>query len=122
MGVNYAGVMATRKNSYFKHFTPSTATVDDFEARVQEFLSVEYAGENVFIRIEREGKRPQSRLWEWNMAEMLHGMSAKTWLQEKLKSDFEYSSKEVKEYFEGLTLIKVKWDEDTNVLGVVNGE
>lgn len=120
MSVNYAGVMATRKNSYKKHFIPSTTTVDDFEAKVQEYLSAKYAGENVFIRIERPNKRPQSRLWEWNMTDMLHGMSAKIWLQAKLKRDFGYSTKETKAYFEGLTIITVQWDDLKSELGVVS--
>jgi hypothetical protein len=120
MGINYAGVMATRKNSYAKHFIPSTATVDPYEEKVQEYLSAKYAGDNVLIKVEKEGKRPHTRLWEWNMADMLHGVSAKSWLQDKLKRDFDYTTKQVKAYFDDLVIITVKWDDVKAELGVVD--
>jgi len=118
--VNYAGVMATRKNSYAKHFVPSTATVDSYEEKVQEYLSAKYAGENVLIKVEKKGKRPHTRLWEWNMPDMLHGVSAKSWLQDKLKRDFDYTTKQVKAYFDDLVVITVKWDEVKSELGVMD--
>ena len=111
MGVNYAGVMAQRKNSYKKHFTPSTATVDTFEEKIQEYLSINHAGENVLIKVNQKDKRPHTRLWEWNFADMLHGVSAKSWLDEKLKKDFEYTAKQIREYYKGLTLIEVHMNE-----------
>ena len=122
MGVNYAGVMATRKNSYAKHFVPSTATVDPYEAKVQEYLSAKYAGDNVLIKVKKKEKRPHTRLWEWNMADMLHGVSAKAWLQEKLKRDFGYTPKQTKAYFDDLVVITVQWNDVNAELGIVSDE
>lgn len=110
MGVNYAGVMALRKNYYKKHFTPDTATVDLHETKVQTFLSERYAGEAVVTRILRENYRPHVRLWEWDVVSMKHGVSAKSWLRDKLKRDFEYTNKQVDEYFAALTSLTVEWE------------
>lgn len=112
MRVNYAGVMAMRARSYKKHFAPLTATVDLFENAVQEYLADNYAGENVFIKTIREGKRPHSRLWEWNLGYMLHGVSAKSWLEDKLRTSFGYSNRRVKEYFDALVIVTVSFDEE----------
>jgi hypothetical protein len=122
MGINYAGVMATRKNSYAKHFVPSTATVDAYEARVQEYLTAKHGGENVLIRVQKKGKRPHTRLWEWNMTDMLHGVSAKSWLNEKLKRDFEYTAKQLRAYYEDLVCIVVKWDDVNSELGIIDAD
>jgi hypothetical protein len=108
--VNYAAVMAVRKNSYAKHFMPSTETVDTFEDQIQEYLLGHYPGDSVFIKVIQEGKRPHSRLWEWNIVEMKHGVSAKAWLAKKLERDFAYTKKEQTAFFNSLVVISVNYD------------
>jgi hypothetical protein len=102
--------MAVRKNSYAKHFMPSTETVDTFEDQIQEYLLGHYPGDSVFIKVIQEGKRPHSRLWEWNIVEMKHGVSAKAWLAKKLERDFAYTKKEQTAFFNSLVVISVNYD------------
>lgn len=113
--LNYPAIMAYRKNHYESHAAPSVRVFDHFEQQVQEYLEVNHPGEHVFIRVERPHKKAHSKLWEWHFGEMKHGMSAKSWLEGKLKDQFGYPKKEINKIFKELTVVTVKQNEDETI-------
>lgn len=113
--LNYAGIMAYRRNHYERHAAPSVRVFDGFERQVQEYLELNHPGEHVFIRVERPHKKAHSKLWEWHFGEMKHGISAKSWLEDKLRNQFGYTKKETKQLFDELTTVTVKQDEEGRI-------
>jgi wyosine [tRNA(Phe)-imidazoG37] synthetase (radical SAM superfamily) len=111
--LNFAAINAQRKNHYKKYMAPSTRVYDEFERTVQEYLQLNYAGDDVYIRVERPNKKPQTKLWEWNLVELAHGLSGKEWIEEKLRTKLGMREEEIAEYLSRRVIITVQWNELT---------